>query len=140
MKFLCSNQKVLAQTAIDHDANHIQRSAAVTVAFATSKAFTAIHIRFDAAFVAHVDVRHTFADRQDFNAQFVTNNQWIVKERHLPQKAAVVCSADAHPVGANQSLTWTRRGGFGDVDVREMLGLFQLNGFHGDSSYVDVFR
>ena len=70
MKFVGADEEPFAQAAVDHHADDVERIATVAAAFAAGIAFAAIHVRFDAAAVARLDVDHTVTHCEHFHAQF----------------------------------------------------------------------
>lgn len=104
MQFFGTNEKSLTQAAIHHHADHVERFTTIRISLAAGIAHAAIHVGFDAALLTRCDVRHRFADLQHFDAQFVTENERVTKERHLAEVATVVCRADAHAMSFYESL------------------------------------
>ena len=90
----------------------------------------AIDIGLHCAAVARLNVRHSFADRDHFHAQFMSRDARITVERHLAQEAGIIGPANSDAMHPDESLAWPRRTRLGEVEAAELLRLFQLESFH----------
>jgi hypothetical protein len=130
MQLLGSQDKTIAQSSVHHYADDFQIRAAVARAASASKAMSAVHIGLDATAITNFDIRHSFADFQYFNAQFMTWNSGKVEKRKLAQVATYVGSTHAHSVCSHQSLAWSRASWFIDFDSSHPLWFSDLYGSH----------
>ena len=78
-------------------------------------AVAAVDVRLDAAAFAGADAIDAVADRQHLDAQFVTWDARVAKQRHLALVGADVGAAHADAVDAHQGLAAAGRGGAGSL-------------------------
>ncbi|MEY3459896.1 MAG: hypothetical protein RL215_3053 [Planctomycetota bacterium] len=131
MEFIGADEEAFAETAIHHDSDDIQRSAAVAVAAAAGVALSAVHVGFNAAAVAGFEVVDLWSDFEDFDTELMAGDAWVAEERELSKVTAQIGPADAHAMGAYEDFTGAWWGRVGDVDELEVAGFFESNGFHG---------
>ena len=132
MQFVSADKKTLAQATIDHDADHVQRRAAVSFSSSAGETRTAIHVRLYAAAVTGFHAGNAIANSQHFDTQLMSGNPWIPKERKLPQISAEICATDTHPMSPHKNLPNTGRSRIHNIDVLKVFGLFETDCFHRD--------
>src|SRR5690606_22806013 len=120
----------IAQPAVDHHADHLQRFAAIRRALAAGVAMAAVHVGLHAALVSGLHVLHALACFEHRYAQFMANHPRIAEKRHLAQKSAVVGPADAHAIRLDQHLARPWRTRLVHLDIGKMLRLVESNGSH----------
>jgi hypothetical protein len=92
---------------------------AVGVTPSTGMAPLAVEIGFHAAPVSDGHPGHTLTDSHNLDAQFVSGNPGIGKERHLPQVASEVGAADADLMDTDHCFAQSGIRGRFDVDHPE---------------------
>src|SRR5262245_11362043 len=90
------------------------------------RALLTIDVGLDRATVAQLDVRHAFADRDDFNAKLVPRNARVTEERHLAEITRDVGAANPDTVHAHHNVSGPRPGRRVDFNAPPCLRLFQL--------------
>jgi hypothetical protein len=96
------------------------------------EALGVVHVGFDRATVARLDVGDTLTDRQHFDTQFVTWDSWVRVERHFAEVTTEVRATNSDPVNANKGFAGERSIRLGNVDQSKMKRFLKLNGSHGD--------
>ena len=132
MQFFGTNEKSLTQAAIHHHADHVERFTTIRISLAAGIAHAAIHVGFDAALLTRCDVRHRFADLQHFDAQFVTENERVTKERHFSEIPTVVGSTNTDCLDPNKRLSRLRLNGFWYFYHCPLLRFRELKRLHED--------
>ena len=66
----------------------------------------------------------------DLDAQFVSQDTWVFKERLIPSKGMPIGAADAHTSHICANLPWTRLSRVCDVDGLELSGGMKLDRNH----------
>src|SRR5580704_16007264 len=97
MQFSGGDSEERAQTAVAVDPQRLVILAAIGVAARAGIALLTIDVRLHGASVARFDVADSLADRNDFDAEFVSRNARIAEERHLAEIAGKISPADADP-------------------------------------------
>jgi hypothetical protein len=119
------------EAAIAMDSKGLVVLTAIRVAASAGVAVLAVDVRLDRGPVARLDIRHPWPDRHHLDPQFVPGDSRIAKERHLAEVAGVVGPAHPDPVDPDDCLARPRGRRFGHIDDSELLGLGELDGFHG---------
>lgn len=85
-------------------------------------------IRLKRALVSGLHVRDAIANGENFEPEFMTRSAGVGKEGKLAEIAGEIGAADAHAMGANESLAWA-----GIFHVREIdrFDLFDIGEFNG---------
>ena len=120
----------LAHAAIAHDAEGFMILATVRVSATARVTLLAVDVRFHCTEVARLYVRHTVADREHFDAEFVPRNARVTEERHFAEVTAVIRAANADAMNAHQRLARAGLVRLGDFNPAERQRVFELDGFH----------
>ena len=104
--------------------------ATVRVSATARVTLLAVDVRFHCTEVARLYVRHTVADREHFDAEFVPRNARVTEERHFAEVTAVIRAANADAMNAHQRLARAGLRRLSDFDATERLWFFELDGFH----------
>jgi hypothetical protein len=86
----------------------LELNATVRTTLAAGDADATIQIRFNGTNVARVQVRYVRGQRHDFNAQFVSENSRIGKERLVTLEGVDVRSTDTDATNPHHGLAWQR--------------------------------
>ena len=121
------------QPAVAVDAEDLQLLAAVRMPAAARVAIRVVDVRLDRAAIAGLDVLHVRADGDDLDAEFMTRNPRVAKERHLAEIPGQIGPADADVVDAHDRVIGTGLAWFGNVDLFPVQRRFELECFHGQS-------
>ena len=115
------------------DAEDLEVLAAVARAAAAGETLLAVQVGLDRAAVADAHVADALAGRDHFDAQLVARDARVAVERHLAQVAGNVRPADPDAVDADDGVAEAGTGWFSQLELGELAGLFEDDGFHAPS-------
>src|SRR5665213_2726394 len=123
MEFSSRQDETRSHAAVGMHAKHFEILAAVGAADLARSALLAIHVRFDRALIAGLNVGYTGTDFQHLDTQLVPRNSRVAVERHLAEISADISSADADTMHAHQRLASLGLGRFLQFENLEILWL-----------------
>src|SRR5271165_2500731 len=102
MQMGCRNGDILAHAAIHMNAKHLEKRTAVGLTAQAGRTATAVQIGPDRTPVPYLQIVHVVAQRNDLNAELVSEHSRIGEERLITVKCVVVGATYAHLSNANQ--------------------------------------
>jgi hypothetical protein len=120
----------LGQAAVAHHAQGLIVFATICKTASTRIALPAIQIGLDGTSVARLNVRHTLAYGEHFNAELVSGDARIGKKWHFAQVTAEIGATDPNSLHANERLASGGRRWFRNIGLSPALGFLELKSFH----------
>jgi len=118
------------QAAVAVDAERLVVLAAVGEPARAGVALLAVDVGLHAAAVARGHSGDIGADGHDLDPEFVPRDPRVAEKGHLAEVSAVVGSADADGMHANDGLARSGRRWFRDIDETKVFWLFEEQGLH----------
>jgi len=127
MKLVSGNGPVgFAKSAALVNSNYGNVRAGIGVTFFGGNRIRVVEVRFERAFVSGLHVGDSFADRDDFQAEFMSGSTGVGKEGELAEVAGKVGAADSHAVSSDESFS---RSGCFDIGKINGVDFFDVSEF-----------
>jgi hypothetical protein len=117
-------------SAIGMNTENLQVFATIAVPFAARETLLAIDVRLNGATIARFYVGHALPYRDNLHTQLMTGNPRVTIERHFAEVPTQVGPTNPDAMHPNQRFAGPRRFRFREINLAEMLGFLQLDGFH----------
>jgi hypothetical protein len=116
-----------AHAAVDVDAHDLEVGAAIRFAAAAGDALAAVDVGFNGAAVASFEAVRFGAGIDDLDAEFVSADARVIKERLFTGEGVKICTANADTVDAHERFAGGECGLGGVVGGGELARVFEGN-------------
>jgi hypothetical protein len=101
MEFMTGQDQLVGHAAISVNTEHLQHFATIGFTKAARVTGSAIQVGLDTAMIPHFEVGDVAAHSKNLDAQFVTENPWVLNEGHFAQITTQISSAKTNGTDAH---------------------------------------